>query len=68
MLRRKDSLGDKLWRYRGVAVVLTIPVMVITMFMMLIPRFAHRALQLGTSTDSLLWPSFRVCRMRAMHA
>jgi hypothetical protein len=38
MLRRKDGLREKVYRYRGVLAVLAIPLLVVAMFLFMVPR------------------------------
>ena len=39
MLRKKDTLADRLWRMRGVLAVLTVPLLVIGVFVLMVPGY-----------------------------
>jgi hypothetical protein len=52
MLKRKESLGDQFWRMRGIAAVVMIPVIVISLCLSILPRCGP------------CWPDCTPCRFR----
>ncbi|KAK9791621.1 hypothetical protein WJX73_002786 [Symbiochloris irregularis] len=53
MLRRRESVADKLYRYRGVATVVAVPVVLILLIVLVMPRSAPKMFGGGEVAETL---------------